>query len=46
MWMGRDWSKYQSSDISGVSGTEVAECRKKVASGRKVAGVIRSPVNA
>ena len=47
--MGRDWRKCQSSNIWGVSqksGTDDPECRRKVAIGRKVAGSIRSVVNA
>ena len=42
-------SKCQSLNILGVfdeSGTDVAECRMKMASGRKVAGVIRCLVKA
>ena len=41
---GRDWRKCQSSNILSVldeSGRDVAECRRKMASGRKVAGFIR-----
>ena len=43
-----DWSKCQSSNIWDVlneSGTDDAECRKKVVSGRNVANAIRSLVN-
>ena len=43
--MRHDWSKCQSSKVWGVLVelvTDVAECRRKVASGRNDAGTIRS----
>ena len=46
--MVRDWSECQSSNIwgdSNESGTDDAECCRKVASGKKVAGAIRSLIN-
>ena len=48
MWMRHDQSKCQSSNIWGVlneSGTDYGQCQRKVASRRKVADDIRSPVN-
>ena len=49
VWMGCDVSKCQSSNILCAldkPGTDDAECRKKVASGRQVAGAIRALVSA
>ena len=47
--MGYDGSKLQSSNIwcsSDEPSTDVAECRRKVASGRKVVGAMKSLYNA
>ena len=46
VWIVHYWSKCQSSDICGVfcinQGTDFAKCYRRVASGNKVAGAIRS----
>ena len=49
MWMGRDWRKFQESKYLGCvldeSGTDVAKCRRRVTSGKKVSVAIRSLIN-
>ena len=47
--MGCDWSMCQNLntwDVLDESGTDDAECRRNVVSGRRVAGAIRSLENA
>ena len=49
MWMGRDWRKCQFKYLWCVLvelGTDVAECLRKVGSGRRVADAIRPLVHA
>ena len=46
MWIGVDNSKCQNSNILIDFGTDDAECRRKEASGRNIAGTLRPLVKA